>query len=102
MSTKYKFVCSSCNFECISSIGAEVGSNYLVVAMACSSCATIDSYTLAKPGSINSELNAKPICQTCHSGDCLSVWDGLTCPHCSNHMRALGSPVGTRRPFKYW
>jgi len=71
--------------------------------MACRSCATIDGYTLAKPGSIHSELNKKPVCKTCHSADYLDPWDGLTCPHCKMKMRALGSDINAEKTrFKYW
>jgi hypothetical protein len=102
MNSQYKFVCGSCKLECISCIGTEVGPNYLVVPMACSSCATIESYTLAKPGSIDPELSDKPVCKTCHSLDYLVPWDGLTCPSCNSHMRAIRNPIGTKRPFRHW
>lgn len=99
---RYKFVCRSCKYECISGIGREVGLHSSKVVMVCKSCATIDVYTVAHPGSINTELNTAPVCTNCHSSSQLFEWDGLTCPHCNMRMRALGGDVDTKRPFKYW
>ena len=99
---RYKFVCRSCKFECISIIGREVGPHSSRVAMACNSCSTIDTYTVAHPSSINAEIGIPPVCTSCHSSDYLSEWDGLTCPHCKMNMRALGGDVDAERPFKYW
>ena len=99
---RYKFVCRSCRFECISGIGREVGLHSSKVAMVCESCSTIDSYTVAHPGSLNTEITTPPICKTCHSRNHLSEWDGLTCPHCKMNMRALGSDLDAEKPFKYW
>jgi hypothetical protein len=102
MNSQYKFVCSSFKFECISSIGTNAKPSYLVVPMVCSSCATIQSFTLAKPGNINPELNEKLVCQTCRSGSHLQAWDGLTCPSCNSHIRAIGNPIGTKRTIRHW
>ena len=99
---RYKFVCRSCKFECISGIGKEVGLHSSKVAMVCKSCSTIDSYAVAHPGSINIEISMPPVCTSCHSSAHLSEWDGLTCPHCNMNMRALGGDVDAERPFKYW
>ena len=63
---RYKFVCRSCKFECISSIGKEVGLHSSKVAMVCKSCSTIDSYTVAHPGNINTEISMPPVCTSCH------------------------------------
>ena len=64
---RYKFVCGSCSFECISGIGREVGLQSSKVVMACKSCATIDVYTVAHPGSINTEISISPACTGCLS-----------------------------------
>ncbi len=99
---RYKFVCQSCKFECISSIGREVGPHSSRTAMVCKSCLTIDAYTVAHPGSINTEISMLPVCTSCHSSGHLSEWDGLTCPHCKMNMRALGGDIDAEKPFKYW
>ena len=100
---RYKFTCGSCKFECISSIGKEVGLHTSRVAMVCKSCSTIDAYTVAHPGRINTEISMPPICTSCHSSKNLSEWDGLTCPHCQMKMRAIGSDVDLDKSrFKYW
>jgi len=99
---RYKFVCSSCKFVCISGIGRKVGLQSSQVVMACKSCSVIDTYTVANPGSINSEISIRPVCTGCHLRDYLSEWDGLTCPHCQMKMRALGGDVDAERPFKDW
>lgn len=90
---RYKFVCRFCKFECISSIGREVGPHSSRTAMVCKSCLTIDAYTVAHPGSINTEISMLPVCTSCHSSGHLSEWDGLTCPHCKMNMRALGGDI---------
>jgi len=102
MGARYKFVCISCKYQCICGIGTEAGPQSSEVAMVCSSCAEVDVYTIPNLGNINTELSRMPACQHCGSVDYLKLWDGLTCPHCNKHMRAIGSPVGTKRPFKYW
>ena len=99
---RYKFVCRSCKFECISGIGKEVGQHSSKIVMVCKACSTIDTYTVAHPGSINTEISMLPACTSCHSSGHLSEWDGLTCPHCNMNMRALGGDVDAERPFKYW
>lgn len=99
---RYKFVCRSCKFECISSIGREVGPHSSKVTMVCKACAAMDTYTLAHPGSINMEITMPPVCTSCHSRDHLVEWNGLTCPHCNMNMRALGGDVDAEKPFKYW
>ena len=99
---RYKFVCRFCKFECISSIGREVGPHSSRTAMVCKSCLTIDAYTAAHPGSINTEISMLPVCTSCHSSGHLSEWDGLTCPHCKMNMRALGGDIDAEKPFKYW
>ena len=99
---RYKFVCRSCNFQCTSSIGREVGTHSSRVAMVCKSCSMIDTYTVAHPGRIHTEISMPPVCKSCHSSDYLSEWDGLTCPHCNMSMRALGGDIDAERPFKYW
>lgn len=93
---RYKFTCRSCRFEWISSIGREVGPHSSKVVMACRSCSTIDVYTVAHPGSINTEISRVTVCFSCHSNDYLSEWDGLTCPSCNSHMRAIGSSIETK------
>lgn len=100
---RYKFICGSCKFECISGMGREVGLHSSRVVMACKSCATIDVYTVAHPGSINTEISMPPVCTSCHSSTYLSEWDGLTCPHCQMKMRAIGPDVDAEKGrFKYW
>ena len=99
---RYKFVCRSCKFECISGIGREAGPHSFKVAMVCKSCSIIDTYTVANPGSINTEISMPPACTSCHTSSHLSEWDGLTCPHCNMTMRALGGNVDAERPFRYW
>lgn len=99
---RYKFICRSCNFECVSGIGREVGMHSSKVTMVCKSCSTIATYTVAHPGSINSELSTSPVCINCHSDDSLAIWDGLTCPHCQMNMRAIGGDVDAERTFKDW
>ena len=100
---RYKFVCSSCRFECISGIGREVGLQSSRVVMVCKSCVAIDTYTVARPGSINTELSTSPACTSCLSNKDLAEWDGLTCPHCQMKMRALGGDVDIAKTlFKYW
>jgi len=102
MAAKYKFACKSCRYECISSIGTEIGAHSSEVSMVCSSCAAIDSYTLPNTRNSKTELSSSPVCKYCGSGDHLDPWDGITCPGCNSHMRAIGSPIGTRRPFTHW
>ena len=100
---RYKFVCSSCRFECISGIGKEVGLHSSKVVMVCKSCATIDAYAVAHPGSINTEISISPACTSCLSSQHLAEWDGLTCPHCQMKMRAIGGDVDAEKGrFKYW
>ena len=100
---RYKFTCRSCSFECISGIGREVGIQSSKVVMACKSCSTIDVYTVAHPGSINTEISIAPACTSCHSTKHLAEWDGLTCPHCQMNMRAIGPDVDVvKSRFKYW
>ena len=99
---RYKFVCRSCKFECISGIGKEVGLHSSRLVMACKACKVIDTYTVAHPGSINFDISMSPTCTSCHSSNHLLEWDGLTCPHCDMAMRALGGNVDAERPFKYW
>jgi hypothetical protein len=71
--------------------------------MACKSCATIDVYTVAHPGSINTEISIAPACTSCLSTKYLEEWDGLTCPHCNMNMRAIGSDIDAEKTrFKYW
>jgi hypothetical protein len=102
MAAKYKFACKSCGYECISSIGTEIGPHSSEVAMVCSSCTAIDSYTFTSPGNGSKELSSSPVCKDCGSGDHLGPWDGLTCPHCKNHMRASGNPIGAKRAIRQW
>ena len=102
MVAKYKFVCRTCKFECISAIGSDVGPYYSTVVMACGSCADIGSFVLANPNSINTELSRTPVCKGCHSSKHLVVWDGLTCPHCKMSMRAIGPDVEAERPYRYY
>ena len=102
MATKYKFLCKSCKYECISSIGAEFGPHSSELPMSCSSCALIDTYTIPNPGAINTELPLRPVCRACGSADYLDPWDGLTCPHCKNHMRASGGHIGSQRRSRDW
>jgi hypothetical protein len=99
---RYRFKCRSCKFECISGIGREVGPHSSRVVMACRSCLTIDAYTVAHPGSINTELSVSPACTSCLSSKHLAEWDGLTCPHCQMNMRAIGTDVDAERSFKFW
>jgi hypothetical protein len=99
---RYKFQCRSCKFECISGIGREVGPHSTKVPMVCKSCASIDAYIVAHPGSINAGMSKAPVCMSCQSSSHLSEWDGLTCPHCQMKMRALGGDLDAERPFKYW
>lgn len=99
---RYKFMCQSCNFEFISAIGREIGPHSSRVTMVCKSCSTVDTYTVAHPGSINTEISLKPVCTSCHSIDHLSEWDGLTCPHCNMAMRAIGGDVDAKRSEKYY
>jgi len=99
---RYKFICRSCSFECISGIGKEVGLHSSKVVMVCKACSLIDTYTVAHPNCINTEMTMSPICTGCHSNKHLSEWNGLTCPHCSMNMRALGGDVDAEKPFKYW
>ena len=99
--TRYKFKCRSCKFECISSIGREIGLHSSKVVMVCKFCSIINTYTLAQQGGINTEISKLQVCLSCHSSGYLSQWDGLTCPHCKLHMRAIGNPIGTKRFCKY-
>lgn len=102
MASQYKFECRSCKLQCVSGIGVETGLHHITVAMVCRSCIKFDNFILAKPGSINPEISIKPICKTCNSSHSLERWDGLTCPHCKSHMRAIGNPVGAKRPRRDW
>jgi hypothetical protein len=99
---RYKFVCRSCKFECISGIGREVGLHASKMAMVCEACLMIDTYSVAHSEYINAEIKMPPVCTSCHSSRHLSEWDGLTCPHCKMNMRAFGGDVDAERPFKYW
>ena len=100
---RYKFMCRSCKFECIGSIGREVGPHSSKVSMVCKSCLSIDIYKVAHPGSVDAEITMQPICTNCHSSNQLVDWDGLTCPHCNMSMRALGGDLDAERSrFKYW
>jgi RNase P subunit RPR2 len=56
MATKYKFLCKSCKYECISGIGNEIGPRSSEVAMTCSTCVLIDTYTVPNSESISAEL----------------------------------------------
>ena len=98
---RYKFVCRSFRYECVSGIGKEVGPYSSKVIMVCKSCATINSYSVAHPGKTNPENCCAPVCVTCHSSKHLSEWDGFTCPHCNMRMRALGGDVDAEKPFRY-
>ncbi|QWE06624.1 hypothetical protein [Polynucleobacter sp. JS-JIR-5-A7] len=102
MATKYKFLCKSCKYECISGIGTELGPRSSEVAMTCSSCALIDTYTVPNSESISAELPFKPLCRACGSGDYLEPWDGITCPYCKNHMRATGNHIGAQHRSGGW
>ena len=102
MATKYKFLCKSCKYECISGIGTKLGPRSSEVAMTCSSCALIDTYTVPNSKTIGAKFPLKPLCRACGYGDYLDPWDGLTYPHCKHHMRASGSPIGTKRAIRQW
>lgn len=99
---RYKFACRSCKFECVSSMGKEVGPYSSKVAMVCKSCSTIDEYIVALPGGINSEFSKIPVCKHCSSSAHLIEWDGLTCPHCNKSLRALGADIDGEKPYKHW
>ena len=99
---RYKFICRSCCFECVGSIGREVGHHSSKVTMVCKSCSTIGAYTVAHPVSLNTQISQSPACFTCHSSSQLSEWDGLTCPRCNKTMRALGGDMDAEQThFKY-
>lgn len=100
MAARYKFACNSCGYECTSSIGAEISPHFSERAMVCGSCSAIASYSFTSPGNCNEVLSSSPVCKDCGSGDHLSPWDGLTCPHCKNHIRASGNPIGTKRTIR--
>jgi hypothetical protein len=99
---RYKFACRSCEFECITGIGKEVGLNSSKVVMVCNSCSTIEIYIVVHPGSINTDIARVPICKSCHTSAHLLEWDGLTCPHCKMHIRAVGTDIDIeQKGFKY-
>ncbi len=99
---RYKFTCRSCSFEYVGSIGREVGYYSSKVTMVCKACSTIDAYTAAHPGSLNTQISQSPACFSCCSRDHLSEWDNLTCPRCNKTMRALGGDMDAEKTrFKY-
>ena len=98
----YKFICRSCSFECVGSIGREVGYHSSKVTMICKSCSTIGAYTVDHQGGIDTNISKLPACFTCHSSSQLSEWNGLTCPRCNKTMRALGGDIDSEQMrFKY-
>lgn len=100
---RYKFVCRSCKFECISAIGKEVGLRSSKVVMLCTTCSTIATYLVAHSGNMNSELSWSVACINCQSSSYLIEWDGLTCPHCKMTMRALGGDVDADKSrLRHW
>jgi hypothetical protein len=100
--SRYRFVCRSCKYECISEIGKVVEMHSYKVPMTCKACSTVGTYTIPKSGSPSSEMSKRPTCVSCHSSEHLSEWDCLTCPHCNSAMRALGSDVDAEKPYRYW
>ena len=98
---RYKFVCCTCKFECISGIGKEVGFHFSRVTMVCKSCLGIDGYKVGHPVSINSEITAPPVCSNCHLSNYLYEWDGRTCPHCHGKMRAIGGDIDADKSIRY-
>lgn len=102
MNPAYKFICRSCKFECISSIGGERGPHYSTVVMLCRACKDIDTYKLPTKVGINDLFDKDPVCKHCHSAENLIEWDGLSCPQCQGPMRALGSNIRAYKPPKYY
>ncbi|MBU3612046.1 hypothetical protein [Polynucleobacter sp. MG-27-Goln-C1] len=102
MEAEYRFVCGSCEYECISGIGVEKGPHFSKAAMVCNRCEEIDTFAVPNPGAMVDLPTGSTVCKTCGSSDQLVVWDGLTCPHCKKRMKAVGTNTKTARPFKYW
>jgi hypothetical protein len=102
MTAEYRFHCRSCRYECISGIGAERGPHYSKVAMVCNHCEEVDTLAIPNPGAMVDLPAGSAVCKTCGSADHLVAWDGLTCPHCKNQMKAVGPNTKAERPFKYW
>ena len=79
-----------------------MGSGFLSMPMICRHCKDVAEYKCTDPiGSSRSHLGGLP-CITCHSGDYLDEWDGMTCPKCDKSMRALGRDVDALRPDRYF
>jgi hypothetical protein len=102
MGAEYQFVCGSCKYECVSGIGVERGPHFYKAAMVCNHCKEVDTFAMPNPGSMVDLPVGSAVCKTCGSAEHLTVWDGLTCPHCMKKMKAIGTNTKTERPFKYW
>ena len=102
MTAEYRFHCRSCSYECVSGIGAERGPYYSKVAMVCDHCNEVDTLAISNPGSMVDPPSGAAVCKTCGSNAHLTLWAGLTCPHCKRKIKAIGTNTKTERPFKYW
>jgi hypothetical protein len=102
MSSAYRFICKSCKYECISGVGVEKGLHYSKVVMVCGSCKEVGTYAVPNPGALLNSPVDSAVCKTCHSSDYLSPWDGLACPQCGMHMKAIGSNIKAIRAWRYW
>ena len=102
LSTEYRFVCSSCNYELMSGMGIDRGPHYSKAAMVCETCAVVDTFSILNPGAISDPPPGNTVCKVCHSAKHLILWDGITCPHCKMKMKALGPNTKAVRSSKYW
>lgn len=98
---RYKLVCRSCNFQCISSIGREWGANYLSLSMLCRQCKLVAEYKFTDPIDLNRLNYSRLTCITCHSSEYLVEWDALSCPKCNKLIRAIGCNLNSVKPNRY-
>ncbi|MDH6504955.1 RNA polymerase subunit RPABC4/transcription elongation factor Spt4 [Polynucleobacter sphagniphilus] len=97
MGSRYRFVCPSCKFDCICSIGRERTGSYLSVPMICRQCKDVAEYKVTDPLSLSSSYLGDLSCRVCHSSEYLDEWDGITCPQCQKPMRAIGADVDAKK-----
>ena len=101
MSARYKFVCRSCKFRHILSIGRERGANYLSLSMLCRQCKDVAEYKLTDPIDLHRLNYAWLTCVTCHSSDYLVEWDAMSCPKCDRLIRVIGWDLNSEKPNRY-
>lgn len=98
---RYQFKCGSCQYGCIGSIGVEQGIHSFKASMLCGECKEINSYTISRKGGIDDKIENESMCKSCGSDKHLKIWDGLTCPKCTNPIRAIGYDVDATKSSRF-